>query len=594
MKSNQFLIPATLIVIMTFWIYSPAFRGDWLWDDALLVADNALIHDPAGLWKIWFEPSNLFDYQPIEVSVVWLEWHLWGANTLGYHLVSVLLHLLSALLIWRLLGKFGLRLAWLGGLLFAAHPVMVESVAWIAELKNTLSLPPFLLAMCAYMDYEEHGKRNNYRLALGLFFVAMLCKASMVMFPFVILLYAWWRRGRVSLRDLASSLPFMAVSIAVGLLNLWFLQRTTHDLGVGASDIHLGGFFSRLALAGASISFYVGKCLFPAGLLSVYPQWDIDPFSPAPYVTWIILGGVTLVSWMKRKNWGRHVLLGLGFFLINLALFVGFNVAPYMGFTWVMDHMLYLPIVGLIGLAVAGLEQIELRCGVALRAGVDMAVAPLLALLAWESHGYAVHYRNSETLWTYTLQHNPRAWPGHDNLGHELLNQGRIPEAMEQFKQMLEVNPHSFMAHNSLGLGLVKMGRLDEAIGQFQETLRINPDFLDANYNLGTALLVAGQAEKAIPPLERALQINPRNANAHYNLGVAFERTNRIQEAMAQYRAVLEINPDYAEAHKKLGNLLLQTGHAAEAAEQDEAALRNDPHYSRYREELKKAAPAKN
>src|SRR5208282_5874533 len=148
--------------------------------------------DPAGLWKTWFAPTmSLIDYFPITVSVEWLAWRAWGLTTLGYHLTSIVLHLASALLVWRLFSKLGLRLAWLGGLLFAIHPVMVESVAWMAELKNTLSMPPFLLAMCAWIDYDRRGKAEDYFLALGLFLVAMLCKTSMVMFPVVILLHAW-------------------------------------------------------------------------------------------------------------------------------------------------------------------------------------------------------------------------------------------------------------------------------------------------------------------------------------------------------------------------------------------------------------------
>jgi len=210
---------ALLIVAAGLWVFWPALHGAWLWDDDLLITNNPLIHDPAGLGKIWFAPTtSLIDYLPITVSVEWLEWHLWGMNTFGYHLTSIVLHLTSALLVWRLLTKLGLRLAWLGGLLFAIHPVMVESVAWIAELKNTLSLPPFLLAMCAWIDYDEQGKWTEYVLALGLFLVAMLCKATMVMFPVVILLYAWWKRGRVGVRDLAGNAPFFALSVVLGAI----------------------------------------------------------------------------------------------------------------------------------------------------------------------------------------------------------------------------------------------------------------------------------------------------------------------------------------------------------------------------------------
>ena len=127
----------------------------------MYLSQNPLLHDPARLWKAWFQPGSFIEYYPLEQTVQWVQWQLWGNDTFGYHLTNVCLHLLGAFLVWRLLSKFGLRLAWLGGLIFAIHPMMVESVAWISELKNTLSLPPFLLAMCAWIDYEERGRKQD-------------------------------------------------------------------------------------------------------------------------------------------------------------------------------------------------------------------------------------------------------------------------------------------------------------------------------------------------------------------------------------------------------------------------------------------------
>ena len=351
-------LQALTIVTAVGWIYWPALHGGWLWDDALLISENALVHDPNGWWKIWLQPQGMFDFQPVEVSVVWVEWHLWGAHTSGYHAVSALLHAVSALLVWWLLGKLGLRFAWLGGLLFAVHPVMVESVAWMAELKNTLSLPPFLLAMCAYLDYDARGKRSDYLWALGLFLVAMLCKTSMAMFPFVVLLYIWCKRGRISVADLKTTAPFLAISIAVGLLAIWFLHRAATSIGLEVGDRPPGDFFARLFFAGSILAFYFSKSLFPVGLLPIYPMWKADFSSISTWLEWIGILGVIGVCWVKRSQWGRPVLLGLGFFAINLVPFLGLNAAPYMGFTWVADHILYLPIIGLIGLAVAGVGKL--------------------------------------------------------------------------------------------------------------------------------------------------------------------------------------------------------------------------------------------
>jgi hypothetical protein len=468
-----------LIVATVFWIYWPALHGDWLWDDDYLLEHNDLIHDSDGLWHAWFSPSDLIDYFPLTVSVEWLEWQFWPDDTFCYHLTNVILHVCSALLVWHLLSKLGLRQAWLGGLLFAIHPVMVESVAWMAELKNTLSTPPFLLAMCAWIDYERRGKSEYYFLALFLFLAAMLCKTTMVMFPVIILLYAWWKRGRIGWSDLKNSAPFFVISAALSLALISYLRY-----GVGQEFIPLGGFFSRVACAGLSLSFYFSKCFLPIDLLPIYPQWNIDPPSPVQFLPWPILGGALYWLWTQREPWARHILFGLGFFLINLAPFVGFRTISFMRFTWVMDHFLYLPIIGLLGLAVAAWGQVEERLSASTRPYAMGCLALVMVLLAFGSHGYAKIFINAKTQWTYTIRHSPNAWPAYNNLGNVLADANRLPEAKQRYEEALTLNPDYPEAHNNLGIILVRMRRPAEAVGQFEEALQLCPTLVSAQENL--------------------------------------------------------------------------------------------------------------
>ncbi len=155
-----FFMRAAVIVLAVWWIYQPVFHGGWLWDDDANITGNSLMRDPGALWKIWFAPQSL-DFYPLQTSVQWIQWHLWGMNTLGYHLTNIGLQLLNAFLLWSLLRKLGLRFAWLGGMLFAVHPTTLESVAWISELKNTLSMAYLLLAMGAWVDWTT--KRRSLR-----------------------------------------------------------------------------------------------------------------------------------------------------------------------------------------------------------------------------------------------------------------------------------------------------------------------------------------------------------------------------------------------------------------------------------------------
>ncbi|MCE0523300.1 MAG: tetratricopeptide repeat protein [Methylacidiphilales bacterium] len=512
------LLRALLIVAAGLWVFAPALHGDWLMDDDLYITQNVLVNDPARLWKIWFAPGSLIEYYPIEASVQAIQWRLWRLDTLGYHVTNILLHVLGALLVWRLLSKFGLRLAWLGGFLFAVHPAVVESVAWISELKNTLSLPFFLLAMCSWIDYERRRQPRDYLLALGLFLAAMLCKISMALFPLVILLYAWWKRGRIGWSDLKAAAPFFAVSLVLGLTTIWAGDwfREAHLQSTNPQQI--GGFAARLALAGLSISFYFFKCVWPAGMLPIYPKWPVNPPSLIQFLPWPILAGAIGWFWHKRATWGRHALLGLGFFLINLAPFIGFNSASYMGFTWVMDHFLYLPLIGLIGVAIAALDSIDGRISILMRRWLAVTIAVVLALLAWESHEYAGVFASPEKLWAYTIAGNPTSWLAHNNLGDVFLETGRLPAAIEQYEESLQFNPNGVEAHNNLGLALYQSGRIPEAIENYELALKRNPHFGVALTNLANALAQTGQVQQAIDTYQQALLVNPQDANARASL----------------------------------------------------------------------------
>jgi len=487
-------------------------------DDDFYLTRNPLLGDPARLWKIWFAPGCLLDYYPIEASIQAAQWHLWHLNTLGYHLSNLCLHLISALLVWRLLGKFGLRHAWLGGFLFAIHPVVVESVAWMSEFKNTLSLPPFLLAMCAWIDFEERSLRRDYLMALGLFLVAMLCKVSMAPFPIVILLYAWWKRGRIAWNDLRNASPFLFISVVLGsttiLAGIWFRQALLQS----AENPQIGDFAAHLALAGQSIGFYFSKCVFPVDLIPIYPKWRIDPRSILSYLPWLGLVAAGIWFWIRRATWGRHALLGCGFFLLNLAPFIGFTSASYMRFTWVMDHFLYIPLIGLIGLAVAGLDQEEGRISAPMRRAMAVGTAVVLVVLAWESHNYAEVFSGPEKLWTYTLERNPDSYLPYNNLGVVMLEMRRIPKAIDIYQIALRLNPGMVEAHNNLGLAYFMNGQIQEAIEQYEEALKYDPHSALVHANFGNALSFEGRREEAIGHYWQALRTDPHNADALTNL----------------------------------------------------------------------------
>ncbi|HXQ81629.1 MAG TPA: tetratricopeptide repeat protein [Opitutaceae bacterium] len=580
-KEKAFLaLRIAAIVLATAWIYAPAIPGRWIWDDSEEVAANPALRDPAGLSGIWLAPSGP-DYFPLKTTVQWVEWHLWGDRAAGYHLASVALHVLSALLLWRVLWKLGARPAWFGGLLFAVHPVAVESVAWISELKNTLSLPPLLLAMGAYADFDRDRRPRDLLLAGAWFAAAMLCKSSVAMFPLVLLLFAWWRRGRVGWRDLACTAPFFAVSLALGAVTLWFQEHRA----IAGQDLGIGGFWTRCAAAGRALDFYLEKCILPVGLMPVYPRWNLAAPSPALFLPWIVLGALAAWMWRYRSGWGRHALFGAGFFALNLAPVLGFVPMAYLRISWVADHLAYIALAGAAGLAAAGLG---LWLGRARHAAAVWSVAAAAAAaLALASRNYAGVFRDDETFWTYAAARNPEAWIAQNNLGLALYGRDLVPEAVSHYREALRLKPDFDAAHVNLGNALARSGRSPEAAAEYNEAIRLRPDNTDARTDLGNLALAAGRYAEAADQYEAVLRIRPSDplvlrscAEAHYRSGSALGNAGRVREAASEYEEALRLWPAFAQARANLGLALATEGRAPEAIAELEQVLRQRPDYA--------------
>ena len=568
---------ALALALVCLWVYHPCLHGTWLWDDGLEVSQNPMVQSAGGWWAAWIHPQGM-DYFPLKSTVQWLEWHLWGADPLGYHVVNLALHVAGALLVWRLLLALGVPSAYLGGLLFAVHPLAVESVAWISELKNTLSLPPLLMGCIAFAEFDRAGRRADLARSLLWFLASLLCKTSAVMLPFVILLFAWWRRGRIGARDLRAAGPFLGVAAAMGLVTVWF--QSTRAIGIAGTP---QGLWRRAAEAGWSVADYARMFAWPSGLSPVYPAHGASWLALAPW-----LGAAALLGlfWMRRAGWGRHAMLGSGWYLLNLAPVLGLVPMAFSRVSPRADHFAYLPMVGLAGLAAAavgtGMRAAIRRMGGGFGARLAAAVPPALALgaLALASHANAGRFSSEKALWSWAVERNPGAWLARNNLGRELLQEGRPGEAAEQFRAAVAAQPDSPEAHANLGNALQAQGLAEEARAEYASALRVDPRFAGARYDMGLSLLRSRRFEEAAAQFRAAAELDPGHAQARNNLGLALAGQGRLGEAMEQYRAALAADPRLPEAHLNLGNALFRQGRAQEAVREYREAIRLDPGYA--------------
>ncbi len=559
-----------LIVLLVFLAYLPALRGGFIWDDDDYVTQNPTLHDLGGLQRLWFKVGAVPQYYPVVHTTFWLEYHLWGLNPVGYHLINVLLHATAAILLWRVLLRLQIPGAWLAAVIFALHPVEVESVAWITERKNVLSAVFYFAAALACLRFvalKEPGGPNRLRWswylgALVLFMAALLSKTVTCSLPAALLLVCWWKKGRIQRGDVMPLLPFFVLGAGLGLMTAWIEKYHVGAQGA-AWSLTLG---ERCLIAGRALWFYAGKLAWPVQLTFIYPRWTLETEAGWQWLFPIAAVGIMGGLWLARHRIGKGPLVAVLFFAGTLGPALGFvNVYP-MRYSFVADHFQYLAGVGLIVLAAAGLNRAPRV--------IPATLVVLLGALTWQQAGI---YRDLETLWRDTLAKNPGCWLAHNNLGPLLRNQGRVEEAMEHYHQALQNNPNNAETLNNLGVALATKGRFDEAIENYRKAIRINPNSSGALNNLGAALTAKGRLDEAIENYRKAIQINPTYYEALDNLGTALATQGRFDEAIGNYRQAIQVNPNRPETFLHLGMTLGQLGRNREAVAQYREALRLNP-----------------
>jgi tetratricopeptide (TPR) repeat protein len=568
---------AALVFAASLLVYFPALQGTLLWDDIGHITRPDL-RTFAGLARIWFEPGATQQYYPLLHSAFWFEYQLWGDATLGYHLVNVLLHATSACLLAALLRRLAIPGSAFAALLFALHPVCVESVAWIAEQKNTLSTALYLSAALAYFRFESSRERGrprpqSYALATALFLCALLTKTVTATLPAALLVVTWWRRGRLEFRrDVLPLLPWFILGLAGGLFTAHFERKLIGAEGAAfALDL-----FERSLLAGRALWFYLGKLVWPVDLVFVYPHWTVDA---AQIVQWLFplaaLGLLAMAVYFARtKACGRGALTALLLFAGTLFPVLGFfNIYPFL-FSYVADHFQYLATLPMFALAGAALARLPARVprGLAIAAPVV-----LLFALGARSFAQARTYRDVFALYQATLARNPSAWMAHNNLAVALTSAGRPAEAIPHLEQALQLRPHYPQAENNLGDALVRLGRPAEAIPHFENALRLQPRFAEARNNLGFAFAALDRPADAIASYEQALALDPDYALAHRNLALALATSGRNAEAIPHFQRVAQLDPHDAQAELGWAVALLLSSRFDDALPHFERAVQLDP-----------------
>lgn len=515
-----------ILTVLLLLAYRPAWHGTPIFDDAMRLPkpDDRSV---AALGRIWIEPSASHQYHPLVDTVFWLESRLFKQWMLGYHFVSILLHATAALLLFRILRRLSIRGAWLAATLFALHPVQVESVAYLAEIKNTLSGVFLFAALLAYLRYDRERDRKSYGLACVFFIVGLFAKASTAYLPVILLLIAWWKQGKLEWRpNVKPLLPFFSVGIIAALATIWF-ERRMGNAGIVIPPI------DRLLIAGRAFWFYVGRIFWPANLRMFYPRWTIDPSVWWQYLFPTAAVALFAAAWRLRRRC-RWLWTALLFFFLTLIPFLGFFDVRMFRFQFVSEHFEYLPIMGVVVPLSAGVAITLHRWHDWRRFTAQAAIAlvlTVLTFLTWQDSGA---FRNAETCYRDSIAKCGESWIAHMNLGIILTAQGRSSEAEVHLRKALELNPPEVDSvsgiHLDLGQVLRQQRRLDEAIEEFQESIRLSADFR-AYDAIASIQHQRGEMREAIANYRKAMELAPNSpvalANAAWILATAADQSLR-------------------------------------------------------------------
>jgi tetratricopeptide (TPR) repeat protein len=588
---------AILIFSATLLAYLPAMRGGMIWDDDAHVTRPDL-RSLQGLERIWCEVGATQQYYPVLHSAFWAEHRLWGDATLGYHLLNVLLHATAACLFALILRRLAVPGAWFAGLIFALHPVGVESVAWISEQKNTLSAVFYLLSALTYLRWREIQGGNAERVGLGgrarplapatlgaasnersgaaaqpyprswilylvaslFFLLALLSKSVTATLPAALLVVAWWQRGRLSWkRDVLPLLPWLVLGFAAGLFTAWVERRF---VGAQGEAYDLGG-LQRCLLAGRVIAFYLGKLLWPANLIFIYPRWTVSASAAWQFAFPLAALAVLALLWLGRRR-SRGPLAAALFFIGTLFPALGFFNAYPFRYSFVADHFQYLASLGIIALAAGGWTLWRSR---PLARAAATGLLLVLGVLTWRQ---CREYRDLVTLYRATIARNPDCWMAYSNLGTALLESGHTAEALEDLVQAVRLKPDLPDIQFDLANALLAQGRNAEAVPHYEQALRLQPDFPEAHDNFGTALVRLGRTVEAVSQYDEALRLRPGYPRALFNLslaenslGMALGQSGRPQEALVHFERALQLRPDYREARYNRDLALRELGRPA-------------------------------
>ena len=567
-RNNSAVRWTLVILLITVVAYIPSLTGAFVWDDTKYVQNNPLITSID--LRALFSTNVMGNYHPLTMLVYAIEYHFFGLSTTGYHVVNLLVHSMNALLVFFVILRLSNNsmVALIGSAFFGIHPLHVESVAWISELKDLLYTFFFLGAYVCYLKYLEVGQRKMYYFCLLLFVASLLSKGMAVSFPVALVLTDFFKEKRITGKRLFEKIPFLALAIVFGIIAI-YAQKSSEAI----QDLERFSFFQRVIFASYGLITYLLKLLIPVRLSAFYPYpIRSGEALPAHYYLYLLL--VLLLIWamiyFRRKS--NKIFFGIGFFVVTIFLVL--QLLP-VGDAIMADRYSYVPSVGIFYLAGEGIYWLWSKKNTR---SLSFALAGIFIIFfSIQTYLRSQIWGNGLKLWSDVIEKYPQVAVAYNNRGGTFMIDKRYDEALHDYNTAIALRPDYYDAYNNRGILLSDMQRKSEALSDYNKAIQFGPKQAEFYSNRGLLLMEMNNNKQALADLNKAIDLKSNFSQAYYNRGLLAMNEKRNEDALNDYAMAIKFNPAYMEAYINRGVLFYAENKFDEAIVEYNRALQVAP-----------------